>query len=108
MTSMNRSTVGRLLQREVSVEKSRTLKRRVFDDWTRGWKLHWTSSPYAHPYVEWVNGSTIGARSTQDDERERLRDECLTEVENVLTRHGYATKREPGCVLILRKVREQS
>lgn len=99
MACMNRSTVDRLLQREVSVAKSKTLKRRVFDDWTRGWKLHWTNSDYAHPYVTWENGSV--QRSATPDERATMRDACLDEVVVVLKAQGYKTKREPGCVLIL-------
>lgn len=94
-----RSTVDRLLQRRVSVPKSKTLKRRVFDDTTRGWRLHWTTSDYAHPYVTWENGTTH--RSATLTQRETLREECLTEVEQVLVEYGYRTKRETGCVLIL-------
>jgi hypothetical protein len=97
----SRSTVDRLLQRDVSVPKSKTLKRRVFDDETRGWRLNWTNSDYANPYVNWTNG-TIN-RSATTEEREAKRNECLTEVENVLNAKGYKTKREPGCVLILGK-----
>jgi hypothetical protein len=98
-TLPSRSTVDRLLQREVTVPKSKTLKRRVFDDWTRGWKLHWTTSDYANPYVTWENGSVH--RSATTEERDSLRDACLTVVEQVLKGAGYKTKRETGCVLIL-------
>ncbi|GAB2733594.1 hypothetical protein [Nocardioides pakistanensis] len=101
-TRPNRSTVDRLLQREMSVDKSKTLRRRVFDDWTRGWRLHWTTSDYADPYVTWENGSL--ARSTPAEERDRLRDDCLDEVVQVLTAAGYAIARETGCVRILGRV----
>ena len=85
----------------MSVPKSTTLRRKVFDDWTRGWKLHWTSSDYSDPYITWENGSLM--RGTPADERARLRDACLDEAMTVLADAGYLTARVTGCVRILGK-----
>lgn len=103
---MTRGTVLRLLQREVACPQSQTFKRRVFDDWSRGWRLEWTNSPYADVVVRWENGSLSHLRSTPAEERDRLRAECLDDVERVLTAHGYDIVRESACIRILRRNQE--
>lgn len=107
--NMTRSTLIRHLRKHlVETPESTTLKRRVFDDWTTGWKVHWTNSHYFDTYVSWENGSTPSDRNRPDDERTKMRDAALTEIEKTLRGLGYVTKREPGCVLVLRRMGENT
>lgn len=98
----SRSTVLRLLEREMPTSRSTTDKSyKIVPRVTRGWVLTWTTSDYAHPYVGWVNGNDAHLRSTTSEERDRLRDEALTAATKVLTENGYKIKRETGCLLLL-------
>jgi hypothetical protein len=99
---MTRSTLVRHLRQHVDgVAESKTLKRRVFDDRTEGWKVHWTNSMYADTYVTWENGTQ--RRSRTEAERTTLRDAALTEIAATLVALGYQVTREPGCLLVLRR-----
>lgn len=103
--NMTRSTLQRHLRKHVvTAPESKTLKRRIFDDWTTGWKIHWTNSRYAEVYITWENGSTIGDRARPTDKRETMRTAALDEIETALRDLGYVTKRESACILVLRRM----
>ena len=103
--NMTRATLVRHLRQHVTnTPESKTLKRRGFDDWTMGWKVHWTNSMHAETYVSWENGSTPSDRSRTNAERSPIRDAALDEIETALKGLGYAIKRETGCVLVLRRI----
>ncbi|KQP62980.1 hypothetical protein [Nocardioides sp. Leaf285] len=103
--NMTRSTLVRHLRAHVSgTKESTTLRRRVFDDTTEGWKVNWTNSAYAETYVEWKNGTLAAQRSRPVSERTALRDAALDEIEAALKGLGYVTKRETNVVLVLRRM----
>lgn len=99
---MSRATVLRLLRTQVETPQSKTFKRRIFDDWSRGWTLEWTNSHLRDVTVRWENGSLPSLRSTPVEERDRLRAECLDQVATALTAHGYDIVRRSESILILR------
>lgn len=103
--NMNRASLLRHLRKHVTATpESKTLSRRVFDDWTTGWKLHWTNSRYAETYVTWENGSRISDRSRPESERDRMRAAAFNEIGQHLAALGYVIKTEPGCILVLRRM----
>lgn len=102
---MSRGAVLRLLRAEVFTAQSKKTKG-LFEDISRGWALRWTADTTtaetnAKPYVVWENGNALHLRTTPMEVRDRLREECLTEVADALTAGGYRIEREPGRVVIL-------
>lgn len=102
--NMNRSTLTRHLRTHVTgTPESKTIKRRVYDDWTTGWKVEWTDSRDFETRVRWVRGPVEGRyRSVAD--RNAMRDAALDEIEAALEGLGYVTKRGSGCLLVLRRM----
>ena len=105
--NMTRATLVRHLRTHVErTPESKTLKRRVFDDWTTGWKVHWTNSMYSETFVTWENGSTPSDRSRIAAERDRMKTAALDEIQKALVDLGYVVKRETGSILVLRRMGE--
>lgn len=107
---MSRGAVLRLLRAEVFTAQSKKTKG-LFEDISRGWALRWTADTTtadttiadtgAKPYVVWESGNALHLRATPTEVRDRLREECLTEVADALTAGGYQIEREPDRVVIL-------
>lgn len=102
--NMNRSTLLRHLRSDVHSRESKTLRRKIFDEETEGWRLEWTDNPHSETRVVWVNGNTVSDRGRNEKQREMLRVVTIDEVEQALLRRGYIIKKETGCVLVLRRI----